>query len=63
MEVERDWWVDHDENCHGPINTDKNREEFPEGFRYDCCDQDGTAEGCNRGNHVEEENTTKRIRY
>ncbi|KAK6336988.1 hypothetical protein TWF718_009775 [Orbilia javanica] len=27
-------------------------EEFAEGFRWDCCDEDGTVEGCVWGRHV-----------
>ncbi|KAK2774821.1 hypothetical protein CKAH01_13027 [Colletotrichum kahawae] len=46
-----DFWADHDEDCHGIIDTDEMREEYPEGFTWDCCDQAGDAEGCHRGFH------------
>ena len=55
-----DFWADHDEDCHGRI-TDL-EDEFPEGFKYDCCGQAGDAEGCNTGPH-EEQVSNKRARY
>lgn len=48
---EDDFWADHDEDCGGPIDTKEMREEFPEGFTWDCCDQVGTAPGCTKGHH------------
>lgn len=53
MEVDddNDVWADHDENCHGLIDTDEMRERLPEGFTWDCCDQVGTAPGCTKGHH------------
>jgi hypothetical protein len=52
-ELEVDWngdfWADHDENCHGKINTNTNRREFPEGFIWSCCEQPGDASGCEKG--------------
>ncbi|KAI0550645.1 hypothetical protein F4679DRAFT_200268 [Xylaria curta] len=47
----RDFWADHDEDCHGPIDTDENRVEFPEGFVWSCCDKLGYRSGCTRGRH------------
>ncbi|KAH7384146.1 hypothetical protein DE146DRAFT_739771 [Phaeosphaeria sp. MPI-PUGE-AT-0046c] len=41
-----DFWADHDENCHGIIDSDFCREEYPEGFRWSCCDKLGDQEGC-----------------
>ncbi|KAI1146657.1 hypothetical protein F4825DRAFT_439947 [Nemania diffusa] len=51
VDYESDVWADHDENCHGEINTDSNRIEFPEGFIWDCCDKLGYRSGCTRGRH------------
>ncbi|KAL7907740.1 hypothetical protein GGI35DRAFT_454697 [Trichoderma velutinum] len=48
---EDDFWADHDEDCHGIIDTDEMREEFPEGFKWNCCNQSGEAKGCQRGRH------------
>ncbi|KAF2220970.1 hypothetical protein BDZ85DRAFT_283871 [Elsinoe ampelina] len=54
-ELEVDWdgdfWADHDEDCHGTIDTEDMREENPEGFKWDCCDEPGDAEGCQVGEH------------
>mmetsp|Transcript_25238 Transcript_25238/g.49153 ORF Transcript_25238/g.49153 Transcript_25238/m.49153 type:complete len:198 (-) Transcript_25238:664-1257(-) len=48
LEVEYDdpTWDDWDEDCHGQIDTKTHRREYPEGFRWSCCNDDGTAEGC-----------------
>ncbi|KAL6821370.1 hypothetical protein V8C40DRAFT_250193 [Trichoderma camerunense] len=46
-----DFWADHDEDCHGIIDTDEMREEFPEGFRWSCCDKSGEAAGCRWARH------------
>jgi hypothetical protein len=47
LEVDSDEWPDHDENCHGQIDTKPNRSDRPDGFRWSCCDELGTfAEGC-----------------
>lgn len=32
--VDEDEWPDHDERCHGPIDTKYNRRNFPEGFKW-----------------------------
>ncbi|EEB87969.1 hypothetical protein MPER_14459, partial [Moniliophthora perniciosa FA553] len=31
-----------DEDCHGPMDTEENRKEFPENFKWSCCNEDGT---------------------
>ncbi|KAI1122576.1 hypothetical protein F5Y10DRAFT_71377 [Nemania abortiva] len=46
-----DFWADHDEDCHGVIDCDERREEFPEGFRWSCCQKLGHRGGCTRGKH------------
>lgn len=57
-----DFWADHDE-CHGPIDTEESRSQYPEGFIYDCCEGDGYSEGCKTGRHVEQDDVSKRRRY
>lgn len=54
------WW-DHDEDCHGRISDLE--DEYPEGFKYSCCDRVGTAEGCRIGTHLEEDISYKRARF
>jgi hypothetical protein len=45
LEVDFDsgFWADHDEDCHGSIDTDEMRKEFPDGFIWDCCDKHGAG--------------------
>ena len=57
-----DFWADHDEACHGIIDTDEMQAEYPEGFTWMCCDKPGTAEGCNTGRHIEKKSSIKRPR-
>ncbi|OPB44872.1 hypothetical protein A0O28_0090100 [Trichoderma guizhouense] len=51
-----DFWADHDENCHGTIDTDEMRDEFPEGFIWSCCDKGGDDIGCRWGRHQSDPN-------
>ncbi|CAF3584720.1 hypothetical protein FGSG_00785 [Fusarium graminearum PH-1] len=46
-----DFWADHDENCHGEIDTPEMREEVPDGFRWSCCSKLGGTGGCTKGKH------------
>lgn len=59
-----DFWADHDENIHGRI--DELQEDFPEGYRWTCCNKLGNEEGCEIGMHnsllVENERERKRER-
>lgn len=58
-------WADHDERCHGTIDSDWCRKEYPDGFAWDCCDKIGTDEGCTRGKHEahpDKKNTGKSVR-
>ena len=49
MDWNSDCWADHDENCHGPIDTEENRIEYPEGFLWNCCDEvNGDTPGCSK---------------
>lgn len=40
MEVDDDSyvWADHDESCHGTIDSDFCRKEYPAEFTWTCCD-------------------------
>ncbi|KAH8879663.1 hypothetical protein GQ53DRAFT_755744 [Thozetella sp. PMI_491] len=51
MEVIDELWPDHDERCHGPIQTRENMEECPEGFEWTCCGRPTTEPGCRKGWH------------
>jgi hypothetical protein len=64
MEVDwsGDFWADTDEDCHGPIDSDENRSEYPEGFKWSCCGQLGDAPGCEETTHKAEPPPRKRRR-
>jgi hypothetical protein len=47
-----DFWADTEEKTHGPIDTEENRKEFPEGFIWQCCEKTGDKEGCEIGKHM-----------
>lgn len=51
LEADEDAFEDHDEYCHGPIDTESNRKDFPEKFFWNCCDNDGTSPGCEEDIH------------
>ncbi|KAI9036442.1 uncharacterized protein KD926_001785 [Aspergillus affinis] len=56
---EDDFFVDHDENCHGPMDTEENRMAYPEGFIYECCNGNG-KEPCTTDWHREAEPMKRR---
>lgn len=60
LEVDDEYWADHDERCHGPIDTDGNRADHPDGFKWSCCDATGADEGCKLSRH--RPNRNKRIK-
>ncbi|EAT82605.1 hypothetical protein HBH56_112270 [Parastagonospora nodorum] len=50
-DFEGDFWADHDEDCHGEIDSEWARKEYPEGFVYSCCDAKANEEGCQMDAH------------
>ncbi|KAK8192840.1 uncharacterized protein BKA78DRAFT_367860 [Phyllosticta capitalensis] len=60
LDVWDDFWADHDEDVHGTIDTDKMRENFPDGFVYSCCGESANANGCVYGRHEEEKDVEPR---
>jgi hypothetical protein len=44
-------FVDWEEDTHGPMDSVFNRRDFPEKYRWTCCDKDGTKEGCVHSTH------------
>lgn len=48
---ESDVWADHDEDCHGTIDSEWCRKEYPKGFKWNCCDKLGNEGGCETGPH------------
>ncbi|KAJ5025211.1 hypothetical protein J3E72DRAFT_386423 [Bipolaris maydis] len=59
-DYENDFWADHDEDCHGIIDTPEMREDYPEGFMWTCCNKLGDAPGCKQTRH--HPNRAKRVR-
>ncbi|MDI1492373.1 MAG: hypothetical protein OHK93_003587 [Ramalina farinacea] len=53
LEVNEDMFADHDEDCHGPMDSEQNRIDYPEGFAWSCCNEDGSNAGCLTGRHLE----------
>ncbi|UZP33139.1 hypothetical protein NXS19_000955 [Fusarium pseudograminearum] len=52
VDYDADAWADHDESCHGTIDTEEMRKENPDGFIWTCCDKPGGGEaGCKLGKH------------
>ncbi|KAK3897101.1 hypothetical protein C8A05DRAFT_39350 [Staphylotrichum tortipilum] len=44
------FWDEHEEHW-GPIDTEENRRDMPEGFLWTCCDKVGTEPGCTSAPH------------
>lgn len=59
-DYESDFWADHDENCHGTIDSDFCRKQYPDGFVWDCCDKVGTEPGCRFSRHQSDPAKNKR---
>ena len=55
-------WADWDD-AHGEIDTEENREEYPQGFMYKCCQGDGDSKGCKRGPHASKKTPYKKSRH
>lgn len=51
VDDEEDQWADHDEDCHGTIDSMELRKEYPEKYVWDCCDDIGNVPGCKRNWH------------
>jgi hypothetical protein len=58
--MDGDFWADHDEDCHGIIDSDFCREEYPEGFKWQCCEKQGPEAGCTKGKHEADPKRSKK---
>ncbi|KAK5993806.1 hypothetical protein PT974_07243 [Cladobotryum mycophilum] len=63
VDYDGDAWADHDERCHGTIDTDEMREEHPDGFVWSCCDKSGEEKGCKFGRHQADPAKSKKESY
>ena len=50
VDFESSTWDDWDDNVHGHVE-DMSESEYPEGFAWNCCNEDGLAPGCETGWH------------
>lgn len=63
-QADDEMFPDHDEQCHGPMDTEENRIDYPERFIYECCDRHGDEAPCHRDWHREVRyDYSKRARY
>ncbi|KAJ9302646.1 hypothetical protein DTO271G3_20 [Paecilomyces variotii] len=58
-EPDYDLFVDHDEDCHGTIDSSEMREAFPEKYIYPCRDRTGVEEPCTVDWHRESDYAKK----
>lgn len=45
---DRDFWADHDVDCHGPYESFEDDPDMAQGFIWPCCNKFGDDEGCQR---------------
>lgn len=51
LDYDADIWADHDERCHGPMDSFIDDPDYDEGFLWDFCDAEGYNEGCKFTKH------------
>lgn len=52
LEVDEAKFLDWDVDCHGPMDSPSNRDEFPGNFAWTCCSGDGMSAGCITEKHI-----------
>ncbi|KAF3770035.1 hypothetical protein M406DRAFT_325508 [Cryphonectria parasitica EP155] len=54
MDINRDSevWDDWDEDVYGMHDSPESKAEYPEGFTWSCCKENGTRPGCTKGYHL-----------
>lgn len=55
MNQDSDVWDDWEDWREGDPDSEENKEEYPEGYLWDCCEKSGEDEGCLLGPHVVED--------
>ena len=50
-----DFWADHDDNCHGNPDDLADDSDFEDGFKWSCCGEEVSAEGCIVSRHEAKE--------
>ncbi|KAH0543880.1 hypothetical protein GP486_008544 [Trichoglossum hirsutum] len=56
VDLDSDFWADHDVDCHGPFDAFEDDPGYAEGFVWDCCEEPGDNEGCKATKHKSESN-------
>jgi hypothetical protein len=51
LESDADFWADHDENCHGEMDSLIDDPDFADGFVWTCCEMQGSAPPCRTTKH------------
>jgi hypothetical protein len=51
LDYESEFWADHDERCHGPMDSFFDDPDYADGFLWDCCQESGSNEGCKSTKH------------
>lgn len=63
-EPDEDFFGDTEEDIHGPIHSEENLRDCPEGFIYECCQGPGDKDPCVVDWHREKEyGAPKRRRF
>ena len=51
VDYDADFWADHDEDCHGPMDSFGDDPDFAEGYVWSCYENNGDDEGCKSTKH------------
>ena len=51
IEYDGDFWADHDDDCHGDPMSFIDDEDFEDGFKWSCCDDEIRSAGCEKTTH------------
>ena len=60
LDSQADVWSDWDEHVCGRMDNQDNRQAYPDGFRWTCCNRSGSRRGCQRTSHRVEPTTAAR---
>lgn len=53
IDYDSDCWADHDERCHGRLETLVNDPTYVDGCMWDCCKEPIDEPGCTLSMHAE----------
>lgn len=55
-----DYWADYDDDAGGPRDSEYSRKEYPDGWAWTCCDEQGSHRGCKLSRHESAPERNKR---